>query len=272
MACFLSAAAGTPVQLKGGKYTEAKCRSWSKAAMVKRRDETRMTHLYMSEQGPSSRSNAQVSSDQSADAAALYKLGCCLAKDWSNKQQAAENPPLWAHIHVCFRPLPKTFFASQGIPECISFYTESAYDYMISRPYKNSVVRIAPGTKANGTLELFSYKITENPELLFYGSRDRSLLDDFTCDHLAQLPEGCNLVYEWDAVERMYRGYTRPGKQCKMPKGGYLCSEATLTEDHYTSWDTGRDFDTDEILWGAAGGAFDFYPEESFAHEVPKLG
>ncbi|MEB3268021.1 MAG: CpcT/CpeT family chromophore lyase, partial [Leptolyngbya sp.] len=39
----------------------------------------------------------------SADIATLARW---MASDFSNREQAIENPPLYAHIRVCMRPLP----------------------------------------------------------------------------------------------------------------------------------------------------------------------
>mmetsp|Transcript_13147 Transcript_13147/g.23640 ORF Transcript_13147/g.23640 Transcript_13147/m.23640 type:complete len:268 (+) Transcript_13147:134-937(+) len=205
---------------------------------------------------------------QMSESTDQYKLACWLAADWSNKEQAIENPPFWSHIRVCFRPLPASFFPDSALS--FAFYTESAYDYNLSQPYKSSVIRISL-TPGGDKMELVSYKITKDPEEFFYGSRDPTLLESLDADRLLALPCGCNTVYEWDTRSKMYRGYTRPGKQCRMPKGGYLSSEITLREGHYTSWDLGKDEETDETVWGAGAGPFDFYPDESFAHEVPIL-
>ena len=36
----------------------------------------------------------------------LTTLGRWMAADFSNQAQAIENPPFFAHIRVCMRPLP----------------------------------------------------------------------------------------------------------------------------------------------------------------------
>ena len=43
----------------------------------------------------------------STDVKALAKL---MAGDFSNEAQAIENPPFFAHIRVCMRPLPHSLF------------------------------------------------------------------------------------------------------------------------------------------------------------------
>mmetsp|Transcript_16224 Transcript_16224/g.35172 ORF Transcript_16224/g.35172 Transcript_16224/m.35172 type:complete len:301 (-) Transcript_16224:2282-3184(-) len=202
----------------------------------------------------------------SPEATDARKLAQMLAGQWSNKQQAKDNPPFWSHIHVVFRPLPAGFFSEH--PDAYAFYTESAYDYNLTRPYKNSVVRITEAPDGR-RLELTSYKIEREPEEFFYAAHDRELLEDLTEDRLAPLSCDCNTVYDWDPADNLYRGYTRPGKKCRIGKGGYLWSQVTLKDGNYQSWDLGKDVETDERLWGAGAGPFDFFPVVSFAHEVP---
>ncbi|MGL4502877.1 MAG: CpcT/CpeT family chromophore lyase, partial [Planktothrix sp.] len=36
----------------------------------------------------------------------ILKLAKLMAADFSNQAQAFENPPFFAHIRVCIRPLP----------------------------------------------------------------------------------------------------------------------------------------------------------------------
>ncbi|MEL6880614.1 MAG: CpcT/CpeT family chromophore lyase, partial [Cyanobacteria bacterium J06607_10] len=48
----------------------------------------------------------------------VVKLTQWMAADFSNQEQAFENPPFFAHIKVCMRPLPK------GFQSGISLYLE----------------------------------------------------------------------------------------------------------------------------------------------------
>lgn len=52
-----------------------------------------------------------------------------MASAWSNKQQAFENPPFWAHINVFLRPIPA------GILDEPALMYESFYDYSPTKPY-----------------------------------------------------------------------------------------------------------------------------------------
>jgi hypothetical protein len=58
----------------------------------------------------------------------LLALSRWMAADFSNQAQAFENPPLFAHIRVCMRPLPLDFFSTVG------FFLEQAYDFELNHP------------------------------------------------------------------------------------------------------------------------------------------
>jgi hypothetical protein len=63
----------------------------------------------------------------SSDIATLARW---MASDFSNQQQAFDNPPLYAHIRVCMRPLP------YGLLSGVSLYLEQAYDFALNQPYR----------------------------------------------------------------------------------------------------------------------------------------
>ena len=64
------------------------------------------------------------------------QLARWMAADFSNQAQAFENPPFFAHIRVCMRPLPA------GIVTGIGLYVEQAYDYMLGQPYRSRVLNL----------------------------------------------------------------------------------------------------------------------------------
>ncbi|CAN8069316.1 unnamed protein product, partial [Agarophyton chilense] len=193
------------------------------------------------------------------------RLAKWLAADWSNKSQAMDNPQFWAHIHVCFRPLPWQFLHGY------SLYCESAYDFNLGAPYKTSVVRIENDGK--GQLELASYKIKQAEEF-WMGAYEPQLLQSLTSDLLMRLPDACNTLYEWDEQKGVYMASSRPGKGCRIRRGGteretYLDSQIMLSEDCYAAWDVGRDPQSDERVWGTPAGPFVFYVVSRLDHLVP---
>lgn len=193
------------------------------------------------------------------------RLAKWLSADWSNRSQAIENPTFWAHIHVCFRPLPWSLLSGY------SLYCESAYDYNLGLPYKSSVVLVVDAP--DGDLELESYKLT-NPEDYWLGAHEPDLLQPLSAGELVKLDDACNTLYKWNEKDRTFWGSNRPGKGCRIRRGGkeketYLDSKLMLSEEVYAAWDQGFDPETDQRVWGTAAGPFVFAAVKRFDHLVP---
>lgn len=188
----------------------------------------------------------------------VKKLTQWMAADFSNQPQAIENPPFFAHIQVCMRPLPK------GFQSGISLYLEQAYFYDLNRPYR---VRVLHFIQREKDVLLENYKVKD--EESFYGAaRDRTKLATLTADDLEKMP-GCDILVEWTGTD--FRGKVEPGKKCLVNRKGrdtYLDNEFIVTEDHMISYDRGRDPATDELVWGSVAGPFEFDKVNRFANEV----
>lgn len=212
---------------------------------------------------------------QSAHGRNANRLATWLAAEWSNKQQAMDNPPMWSHIHVAFRPLPWDLLNGY------SLYTESAYDYDISSPYKTSVIHLVStaGDDGDEEIELASYKIKDADEF-WMGCYEPTLLNQLTKECLVKMSDHCNTVFKYSINKKMYIAKSRPGKCClikRRPDNGvgdpidtYLDSNITLSPNNYCAWDLGRDLSTDKRIWGPAGGAFEFIPLQKFDTLVPE--
>lgn len=191
----------------------------------------------------------------STDIASLARL---MAADFSNQAQAFENPPFFAHIRVCMRPLPIELLSG------VSFYIEQAYDYMLKDPYR---VRVLKLLESNGRIEIENYQVRDEKQ--FYGaSREPHRLQALTVEHLEKLP-GCNMLVEWTGTS--FKGHVEPGKACMVHRKGmmtYLDSEFEIDDQKFISLDRGRDPATDEQVWGAVAGPFHFVRWASFADEV----
>ncbi|PSP16263.1 MAG: chorismate-binding protein [Cyanobacteria bacterium QS_8_64_29] len=185
-----------------------------------------------------------------------------MAADFSNQAQAFKNPPFFAHIRVCMRPLPA------GLLPGTSFLVEQAYHYMLHQPYRLRVLNLIA---TDGHIEIENYAIRD-PESLHGAARDRQRLAELTPERLQKL-EGCNMQVEWTG--RSFRGTIEPGKACRINRKGqqtYLDSHFEIDEREFISLDRGRDPETDERVWGAAAGPFRFVRWASFAHELALPG
>jgi hypothetical protein len=194
----------------------------------------------------------------------ILTLARWMAADFSNQEQAFENPPFFAHIRVCMRPLPPELLSG------ISFYVEQAYDYLLNQPYRTRVLKLTQvEDKTNGDrLEIENYRIRD-PQEYFGGGRDPQRLQTLSADRLEKLPM-CNMVVEWTG--NSFKGEVEPGKGCIVVRKGqstYLDSSFEIDADKFISLDRGRDPNTDEHRWGSLAGPFHFVRWASFANEVP---
>lgn len=111
-----------------------------------------------------------------------------MAADFSNQAQAIENPPFYAHIRVCMRPLPYKLLSG------VSLFLEQAYDYMLNYPYRLRILKFTPQTDH---ILLENYLVQD--EAAFYGaSRNLDLLHTLTSEQIEKLP-GCDMLVEWTA-------------------------------------------------------------------------
>lgn len=188
----------------------------------------------------------------------LRTLARWMAADFSNQQQAFDNPPLYAHIRVCMRPLPLELMSG------VSFLLEQAYDFMLNQPYRLRVLKLVP---QDDRIDVENYLV--KGEEAFYGaSRDLDRLSQLKSDQIEKMC-GCTFQVEWTG--NSFKGCIEPGKACLVERKGintYLDSSFEFSETGLISLDRGRDVETDEHIWGSIAGPFEFVRWSSFADEV----
>jgi hypothetical protein len=188
----------------------------------------------------------------------IATLAGWMAADFSNQAQAFENPPFFAHIRVCMRPLPLEILSG------VSFLVEQAYDYELNNPYR---VRVLKLIVVGDRIHIENYALKD--PVTFYGaSRDIPRLQTLKSEDLEKLP-GCNMIVEWTG--QGFKGAVEPGKGCMVVRKGkttYLDSEFEIDGEKFISLDRGRDPETDEHLWGSVAGPFEFVRWASFADEI----
>jgi hypothetical protein len=185
-----------------------------------------------------------------------------MAGDFSNQAQAYENPPFFAHIRVCMRPIPYELMDGVGL------FLEQAYDFMLGNPYR---LRVLKFVVVNDRIEIEHYTI--EPETAFHGaSRKPELLQQLTRDQIIKMP-GCTMITEWTGSS--FKGYVEPGKGCKVTRNSketYLDNSFEISPQQLISLDRGLDIETDERVWGSIAGPFEFTQTVSFANEVEISG
>lgn len=188
----------------------------------------------------------------------IITLARWMASDFSNQAQAFENPPFFAHIRVCMRPLPVELLGG------VSLYLEQAYDIELNSPYRVRVLKLIP---IADRIDIENYAIV-NEEQFYGASRDLQKLQELKKAEFKLMP-GCTFLTHWTGSS--FKGSVEPGKGCMVVRKGkntYLDSEFEIDGDKFISHDRGRDPETDAHVWGALAGPFEFTRRASFADEI----
>jgi CpeT/CpcT family (DUF1001) len=183
-----------------------------------------------------------------------------MAGEFSNQAQAFENPPFFAHIRVCMRPLPYELLKGA------SLFLEQAYDFALDRPYR---LRILHLLEQEGRITMPHYRL-KDPDRFLGAARDRRQLEQLTFADL-DLMDGCGMQVGWTG--HSFKGRVEPGKNCRVEWKGqetYLDNEFEILDQGNTlfSLDRGRDLESDERIWGSIAGPFHFTRVQSFADEI----
>ena len=188
----------------------------------------------------------------------ITTLARWMASDFSNQVQAYANPPFFAHIRVCMRPLP------DDLLDGTSLFLEQAYDFMLNAPYRLRIIKLKV---VEDRIELENFKVKDQ-EKFYGGSRNTELLSNLTPDLIDKM-DGCDMNVTWTGSS--FKGEIKPGKACIVERKGkitYLDNSFEIDGKQLISYDRGRDPETDELVWGSVAGPFEFFPLKSFAAEV----
>lgn len=188
----------------------------------------------------------------------INTLARWMAADFSNQAQAFDNPPFFAHVRVCMRPLDPELL------DGVSLYLEQAYDLNINQPYRVRILKLVP---AENHIEIENYVI-ENQEQFYGASREPERLQALNPQKIQKMPN-CTFITQW--MGNSFKGEVEPGKGCKVERNNkltYLDSWFEIDQNRLVSHDRGRDPETDEQVWGAIAGPFEFVRWASFAEEV----
>jgi hypothetical protein len=187
----------------------------------------------------------------------LTRLVRMLSGGFSNQDQAFDNPPLYAHILVRFRPLPQ-------LPPG-SLLLEQSYAINPAAPYR---IRVLRAEHQDGGLIIHNQAIAD--EQRFWGA-----VDDLERRRRIQpgdlrLLEGC--TYRVREEGEGFVGEVEPGCRCLVERKGrtaYLVSRLELFPDRMRTIDRGHDPVSHEHLWGSLAGPFEFDRTDDFSDEIP---
>ena len=170
-------------------------------------------------------------------ASSLERLVRMLSGGFSNQEQAFENPPLYAHILVKFRPL------HQLAPG--SLLLEQSYAINPAAPYR---IRVLRAEALNGQLTIVNQALAEDQR--FWGAvEDSELRGRIQTSDLLPL-DGCAYVVREESEG--FVGEVEPGCRCLVERKGstsYLVSRLELDPAGMRTIDRGHDPITHEHLW-----------------------
>jgi hypothetical protein len=187
----------------------------------------------------------------------LERLVRMLSGGFSNQEQAFENPPLYAHILVKFRPLPQL--------EPGSLLLEQSYAINPAAPYRIRVLR----AETQGD-QLIIHNQALIDEQRFWGAvEDSARRNQIQASDLRPL-EGCACMVREDGEG--FVGEVEPGCRCLVERKGatsYLVSRLELGPEGMRTIDRGHDPVTHEHLWGSLPGPFEFARTHDFSNDIP---
>jgi hypothetical protein len=187
--------------------------------------------------------------------ARLLRLLC---GSFSNQKQAFENPPLFAHILVTYRPLTQL--------QAGSLLLEQSYAIDPTTPYRIRVLR--PHVDQDQII-IHNYALED--EKRFWGAtRDAEKRATIQAKDLQILP-GCDYVVREQG--NSFVGEVEPGCRCLIERKGksaYLVSQFELSQEGMRTIDRGHHPETHEQLWGSLAGPFEFERTEDHSSELPE--
>lgn len=183
-----------------------------------------------------------------------------LCGEYSNQQQAFDNPPLFAHIFLRYRPLVH-------LPSG-SVLLEQTYAVDPAHPYRLRMIRAEE--QSPGVIKLWNHSFRE-PERFSKAVVDDDCRQSIRTDDLICL-DHCH--YQVSEQQDGYHGALEPGCRCVVRRDGrdtLLVSTFHLQGDALKTLDRGHDPETDERCWGSIAGEFQFRRLSSWASEVPVM-
>ncbi|MCP9846074.1 MULTISPECIES: chromophore lyase CpcT/CpeT [unclassified Synechococcus] len=188
----------------------------------------------------------------------LRRLVEMLSAGFSNQHQAFENPPIYAHILVAFRPVPQL---GEG-----ALLLEQSYAFAPRQPYRIRILRAE--ASPDGSVRIHNHALVE--EKRFWGAvEEPERMATIQNDDL-RLLKGCSYVVRQQGEG--FVGEVEPGCGCLVERKGsvaYLVSSFELDPRGMRTIDRGHDPETHQQLWGSVAGPFEFQRTHDYSAEIP---
>lgn len=165
----------------------------------------------------------------------FYKL---LEGKFENRDQAFTNPSKYAYIRVTHTSI------GDGL-----FYGEQAYNYQLSKPYRQFVLE---PTLSDSGIKILNYEVLNKEKFVNFKNLDKLNRD------VLKLRSGCDVNLVKDGPT--FKGGLS-GCDCYVEWSGrdtYLQNEIELTPTHYYVKDLGFCQKNHHQIWGSKHGRFEF--------------
>ena len=176
-----------------------------------------------------------------------------LCGEYSNQQQALDNPPLFAHIFLRYKPIEHL---QPG-----SILLEQTYAVDPEHPYRLRIIRAEE--IENGVIKLWNHLVRE-PTRYSKATSELNLRKQIRETDLIPMD---NCHYQVMEKEDGYYGAIEPGSQCIVNRNGketVLVSSFHLNGETLLTLDRGQDPETNERCWGSIAGEFRFKRSQSW--------
>lgn len=191
----------------------------------------------------------------------LITLAQWLAGEFENRSQALDQPAWFVHLRLWHRPLPHTI---QGN---LALFAEQANALYLEQTYRQRVILLKE-TQHSHSFQI-QYLALKQPRQFRGAAANGSKLSELSLTDLELLP-GCTLmVTQQDGT---FTAQPEPEAKCYFQYEGktrQVILGFEVGAGRFLSYDRGVDLETEQSLWGAVLGPYQFNKCQDFAAELP---
>lgn len=187
----------------------------------------------------------------------LQTLTAYLIGEFDNQAQARESPAWFVHLRLWQRPV-------HLFENSLAIFAEQSNVLKLDQPYRQRLLRLQEDDRG---LKVQYYQFKDSSSVRGAGQQPE-LLDHLTEDAIELLP-GCVLQVAVNSTDQGFHFVASPlpDTQCVFSLGGNTIQVALGFEampDRFLSYDKGIDPATQQPIWGALLGAYEFEKVRSY--------
>lgn len=184
----------------------------------------------------------------------LSTLAEYMAGEFDNRAQSLESPAWFVHLRLWQRPV-KLF-----TEDSFTIFAEQSNVLKLDQPYRQRLIRLQEKGDAL-TAQYYQFK---NPSLVQGAGQQPELLNNLNESEIELLP-GC--ILQVTSSTEKFSASPSPDACCKFSLQGTVIQVSLGFEamrDRFLSYDKGINPETQQPIWGALMGAYDFVKTRSY--------